>query len=108
MAKHKDYPPGEKPLVVRRSEAGIRIVSGLREQLGLNSMFVHREVKLGSATMELTLHTTDGDVRLRMVGYAETERPPDENGNPQEPHVNFTDLRFELVDDGRKGGKSDG
>jgi hypothetical protein len=104
--KKKDYPAGEKPLVVRRTDDGIRILSGMADELGLNTMFLHRGMKNGELDVVMTLHTTEGDVTMRCLGFAETEKPPKADGTPQDPHINWTDTRWELTHDGR--GKSDG
>jgi hypothetical protein len=103
----KDYPPGEKPLVVRRTDAGLRILSGLTDELGLNTMFLHRGIKMEEIELTMVMKTTEGDVTMRCLGFVETEKPPKEDGTPQDPHINWTDTRWALVQDGREA-QSDG
>lgn len=88
-ANPKGYGPGEKPLVLRRTADGLRVVRAPDGELGLPVTTMHELMRRGELVLEATLRTKDGepDMKLRAVGFQ-----VDEGGK-----VNYSAVRFEQV-----------
>lgn len=93
----KGYGPGSKPLVLRRTDAGIRVLGDIQQNHGIPPKTIQDLVSRDEASLVLTLCTTEGDVQFVMTGFELVSAP----GEPE--RYNFTSPQFRLVADDRQG-----